>query len=119
MLGTARLRIAIEEHGAGRQLVRVRSWPTASGAAIVIGAMAVAVSVLALTSDADAMTIVLAAAAASLVLRLIYECGAATATIRHALAHPLRPEMQRGTSEPRSSVPGEGVEALPLGTPIG
>ena len=27
MLGSMRLRVAVEEHGAGRQLVRIRSWP--------------------------------------------------------------------------------------------
>ena len=31
MLGMVRLRMAIEEHGAGQQLVRVRSWPRWSG----------------------------------------------------------------------------------------
>ena len=27
MLGPMRMRMAVEEHGAGRQLLRIRSWP--------------------------------------------------------------------------------------------
>ena len=43
MLGSMRLRVAVEEHGAGRQLVRIRSWPRfsrigAGGGARVRGA---------------------------------------------------------------------------------
>jgi O-antigen biosynthesis protein len=108
MLGIARLRVAIEEHGAGRQLIRVRSWPHVPRAAVLLGLLAPAVAILAVVSNADAVTIILGALAAGLLLRLLYECGTATAAIAQALRRPLEP------------VPAEPdpVEALPLGEPV-
>jgi GT2 family glycosyltransferase len=85
LLGVARLRVGIEEHGAGRQLVRVRSWPHAPLATVLVGALASGVALLGAFTDADVVTPVLALVAASLVLRVIYECGAATGMIKRAL----------------------------------
>jgi GT2 family glycosyltransferase len=121
ILGAAKLRIAVEEHGAGCQLVRVRSWPTPSGAAVVLGTLAATISVLALLSHAGAVTAALGGVAAALMLRLMYECGAATATIKHALEHSLRLDVQPldGRHAQRSPALGRTVEALPPGTRIG
>jgi hypothetical protein len=104
----ARLRLAIEEHGAGCQLVRVRSWPYAPKASIALGVLAALVASLALVSDADAVTAVLGAAAVALVMRLVYECGLATVTIRQALRGPA------GAVRAAPSV--DVLEPLPLGT---
>jgi hypothetical protein len=45
VLGAVRVRMAIEEHGAGRQLVRIRSWPhparTGVGLAVLFGVLTV------------------------------------------------------------------------------
>jgi glycosyltransferase involved in cell wall biosynthesis len=38
-LGAARLRMAVEEHGSGKQLLRFRMWPKASRGGIAIGAV--------------------------------------------------------------------------------
>jgi hypothetical protein len=108
MLGIARLRVAIEEHGAGRQLIRVRSWPHVPRAALLIGLLAPAVAIVAVLNGADAVSIVLGALAAGLLLRLAYECATATAAIAHALRRPLEP----APSEP------EVDEVLPLGDPV-
>jgi GT2 family glycosyltransferase len=108
LLGMARLRLAIEEHGAGCQLVRVRSWPYAPKASIALGVLAALVASLALVSDADAVTAVLGAAAVALVMRLVYECGLATVTIRQALRGPA------GAVRAAPSV--DVLEPLPLGT---
>jgi hypothetical protein len=89
MLGAARLRIAVEEHGAGRQLVRVRAWPCAPRVALLLGALVGGLAILGVLSDADAATYALGLAAAALALRLVYECGAAIATIDHALHRPV------------------------------
>jgi hypothetical protein len=88
LLGGARLRVGIEEHGGGRQLMRVRSWPYAPTAALVLGAASCVLAVVASLSDADAATIPLGLIAAALVLRTVYEGGAAIATIRRALRVP-------------------------------
>jgi GT2 family glycosyltransferase len=108
MLGIARLRVAIEEHGAGRQLIRVRSWPHVPRAALLIGLLAPAVAIVAVLNDADAVSIVLGTLAAGLLLRLAYECATATAAIAHALRRPLEP----APSEP------EPAAVLPLGDPV-
>ena len=44
MLGSMRLRMAVEEHGGGRQLLRIRSWPRFSriGAGVALGFAALA-----------------------------------------------------------------------------
>jgi hypothetical protein len=81
------LRLAIEEHGAGNQFIRVRSWPHAPRAAILVAVVAGAVASLGTTTDGDAVTYVLALLAAGFLFRLLYECAAAVATIRRALKH--------------------------------
>jgi O-antigen biosynthesis protein len=85
VLGVARLRLAIEEHGAGRQFVRVRAWPRPRSGALAVSLLAAALAALAAGSGAYAAAIVLGAAAAALVGRLLYECGVACAAIRRSL----------------------------------
>ncbi|HTD79346.1 MAG TPA: glycosyltransferase, partial [Chloroflexota bacterium] len=118
LLGSARLRIAIEEHGSGRQLVRVRSWPHVPTAGLILGVLVAAVAVSALISDADAITMALGAFAAALVLRLVYECGAATLTIKDALQRPLaidRPPEPVAVSDAVPASVAAVEEPLPLG----
>jgi GT2 family glycosyltransferase len=119
LLGTARMRMAIEEHGAGRQLVRVRSWPSVPQAVLLFGALFATIAIVAIVSQLDAVTIALGMCAAATVLRLVYECGVATATIREGLHSPYPSPLD--VSQPSANlmlaVPAaEGVEALPLGS---
>jgi glycosyltransferase involved in cell wall biosynthesis len=88
LLGSARLRLAIEEHGAGRQLVRVRSWPHASALAAGLVGLLAALAGLAVLSSADAVAVALGALALLLSLRVSHECGAAGAMINRALRRP-------------------------------
>jgi GT2 family glycosyltransferase len=106
MLGGARLRIGIEEHGSGRQVIRVRSWPHAPRAAVVMGTLLAGIAGLAVASDADAVTLTLGVLAAAALLRLIYECGAATATIARALHRAPAP------AAPKEATTSEAVGAL-------
>jgi O-antigen biosynthesis protein len=85
LLGVARLRLAIEEHGAGRQLVRVRSWPHAGRGAIALFLSAVALVVLAGLGGGGAATFVFAGLAVAVLLRVLYECGVASAVLRMRL----------------------------------
>jgi O-antigen biosynthesis protein len=86
LLGKARLRLAVEEHAAGRQLVRIRAWPWLSRSGLVTplavavlagGALAIDPSV---TAAGMFGGIALAVAA-----RAAYECGRATAAVRIAV----------------------------------
>jgi hypothetical protein len=116
MLGLARLRMAIEEHGSGHQLIRVRSWPHVPRAAFLLGLLGAVVAVLAVVSDADAVTITLGALAAGLLLRLVYECGTATLAIERGLRHPAETAQQRPASS--AVLEPSARSALPLGEPV-
>jgi GT2 family glycosyltransferase len=119
LLGAARLRLAVEEHGAGRQLVRVRSWPHAPGTALLLGALVGVIALIGLLSDADAVTIALGAVAAALMGRLMYECEAAGVTIKRALQRPREIEVAQADARqlgPLARPSLEAPAALPLGT---
>jgi O-antigen biosynthesis protein len=89
VLGEARLRLGIEEHGAGRQLVRVRSWPHAGWPAVALAILLVFSAVTAGIGHAAAAAILLGSLAAILVLRLLYECSGACAAVRASFAEGL------------------------------
>jgi GT2 family glycosyltransferase len=84
-LGGVRLLMAIEEHGGGRQLVRLRLWPRCSRiglAATLVGAM---LSAAAVHADAWAAAGLFAGGAGALFLAMARACAGATATVLAAL----------------------------------
>jgi hypothetical protein len=88
LLGAARIRIVVEEHGAGRQLARYRVWPRCSRMAVaLLGALAGLTAAAAVDNAAEA-AIVLAAVSGAFVLRLANECGSAMANAIRAIAVP-------------------------------
>jgi O-antigen biosynthesis protein len=89
LLGSARVRLGLEEHGAGRQFVLVRSWPHAGRAALVLLAALAALAALAGAGHAGAAAILLASFAVLTLARLLYECSLACATVRRALGRAL------------------------------
>ncbi len=122
LMGVARLRIAIEEHGGGAQLVRVRSWPHVRRAAIALCVLAAAVATAAGLSDGDADTAVLAVLAGALLARLAYESSLALAAIRAALPRALAPEPAPDASplprlRPRAARASGRVPATSAGHP--
>ena len=80
-LGAARLIVAVEDHGAGNQLVRSRWWPSVSIAGLTAAAGFAALAVAAELDGARPATAVLGAAALWLVLCIGCQCGAAAAVI--------------------------------------
>jgi GT2 family glycosyltransferase len=85
MFGAVRVLMAIEEHGAGRQLVRVRSWPKYSPWAIVLIALAAGLSIWAALDHANVVPAVFGVVAGLLGLRVVQESAAAAAAARYAL----------------------------------
>lgn len=79
--------IAVEEHGAGRQMVRVRSWPHALPSALVTISMLGAVAILAALDHNTTAFVALGAAALVLATRVITECSSATAVVLSAIGH--------------------------------
>ena len=85
MLGSCRLRMAVEEHGRGQQLIRIRSWPHYS--ALVRGLVLVlaAGAADALLSKANGAFICLATLTGFLGFHIVRQSGAATAAIHLAV----------------------------------
>jgi hypothetical protein len=73
--GAVRIRIGIEEHGAGHQLVRVELTPGYSRGALSLIAVLVALSLIALVDGAHVAVLVLLAAAAVLGMRAVRSAG--------------------------------------------
>ena len=84
LLGAARIRMATEEHGSGRQLIRYQVWPRPSGGAFGLLAGAAALALTAGLAGAPVATAILCGAAAAIAVRLHQECGRAVAIARHA-----------------------------------
>ncbi len=88
LLGSVRVRMALEEHGAGRQLVRLRAWPRYSPLGVALTASFVLLSVWAGLDGASLASRMLAAATGLLVVASVKECGLGMASCRTAI----RPE---------------------------
>ncbi len=84
-LGTARLLMAVEEQGGGRQLVRIRWWlcpsPAGPALALLLGGLAVAAEITGVRIPGG----LLGAAALWCAWRAVVDCGAAAADIRRAV----------------------------------
>ncbi|HJQ25700.1 MAG TPA: glycosyltransferase [Blastocatellia bacterium] len=76
-LGATRLRMAIEEHGGGKQLARFRLWPKLPKAGLTLAALTAAVAAGAALDGALAPAMVFGAATLLLGLRMFFESGAA------------------------------------------
>jgi GT2 family glycosyltransferase len=87
LFGSARLRMVIEEHGAGKQLARFLTWPRCSR----LGRMSIAVfaplSILAMAEEAILAAVFLGAAACGVVLAALKDCAVATAALLGSLRH--------------------------------
>jgi glycosyltransferase involved in cell wall biosynthesis len=80
-LGAARLVVAVEDHGAGNQLVRVRWWPSVSMTALALIVCFAALSLAAELDGGSSVGAIFGAAAVWLVLRTGHQCGVAAAAI--------------------------------------
>jgi GT2 family glycosyltransferase len=88
MCGTVRIRIAVEEHGGGKQLVRLRAWARGSGLKIALSCLLAGLAGMAAIEQAWAASVVLGAGAALCALRIGLDCASATAAYLRALKHP-------------------------------
>jgi len=84
-LGAVRLILAVEDHGAGRQLVRWRLWPSASPVVLALALALADLSLFAGLDGARPVAGILGAAAVWLVLRTGRQCGRAAAAVERAL----------------------------------
>lgn len=94
-VGAARLRMAVEEHGAGRQLARFRLWPKPSLPGLAVGLALAGLAAGALLDGAWTVGAVLAAAALVVLARIAQECAGASAALRSAVDPHRRPGASR------------------------
>ena len=84
LLGAARLRVGVEEHGGGRQLIRTSITPHVPAAALGIGVTLWVVTAAALIAQAWVAAVVLGIVSVALSGTVLRECGVATAWLdRH------------------------------------
>jgi GT2 family glycosyltransferase len=109
MLGAVRTRMALEDHGGGRQLLRFRSWPRWSAPGV---AAALLFAVLALGAALDGAWIaaaLLAGVTALVAARWLWESGGATAVLLAATGALLE-GTERTKPSTRFRAPAQGRE---------
>jgi len=93
MFASTRLILAIEEHGGGRQLARVRMWPRFSWSAGLVAGIAIALSATAAVQAEYVATVGLAAVFAAIGIRALQECSTSmrdvSETLRAAVPGPV------------------------------
>jgi GT2 family glycosyltransferase len=106
-LGRARVLMAIEEHGQGKQLVRYRIWPRVGAAWMLrlVGLLGIAIG--AYSAGAWLAAAATAAAAAVVATRLSVESAAACSTLSHALR-----QLQAAPSSPVAEPSRVGTEEV-------
>jgi len=87
LLGAVRVLMAIEEHGAGKQLIRFRTWPRVVPLVLGILGLLVLLAVLVAWDRALIPAAVLGTMAILLAIAAIQDCAIATATYLQALNH--------------------------------
>jgi hypothetical protein len=78
-LGSARMSVAVEHHGDGRQLLRIRSWPRCSAATVALALTFAGLSAGAAHDRAWDAFFALGVVALFVASRTIHECAGATA----------------------------------------
>jgi hypothetical protein len=86
LLGRLRMRMAVEEHGGGKQLLRLRSWPRVSLVSLTLTLLLSGLSILAGLDQAWIASSITGLAAIFLALGSFKDCAAATGTYLQALA---------------------------------
>ena len=113
-LGCARIFTVLEEHGAGKQLLRVRSWPRFSLFSLSLILAFATMAVLAVYGHALGAAAILGAIAELFILRTFYECAAATATVLHVLKQVEGEEQERAVENKDDAVSHSPVSPKPI-----
>jgi GT2 family glycosyltransferase len=87
LFGTARVLMAIEEHGAGRQLVRFRAWPKCAVQGLLLTLLFAALATGAALDNVWTSAAILGVVAVLLAIRTFQECAGAMDTLLRALKH--------------------------------
>lgn len=117
-LGATRMRLVVEEHGAGRQLARLRIWPRCStGGLALIGVFAL-LSGWAAADHAWTASTVLGTVALLLAVRAVSECAVAMATVVGVVADWTLPQHQAGLPSGDGRIGHASVQSIPPREPL-
>ena len=89
LLGAARMRIGVEDHGQGRQMVRARAWPRASLPPLAVALLLASLALAAWLDRSPWAAGALAALALGLAARVAWECGRAMGSLAGAIDRDL------------------------------
>jgi hypothetical protein len=118
LLGSVRLRAAVEEHGHGRQLVRFRSWPRPSRASVVAGVVFAVLAAVAWVDNSVSGAAAVAGLAAFTTLVAVHDCAVATGVFLRALRRNAeRAELLALEDELSQSMNGRPSQARHVGAP--
>jgi O-antigen biosynthesis protein len=118
-LGMSRMRMAVEEHGGGRQLLRFRAWPRCSRVGLALVAIFAGLGAGAAIDGTWIGAIVLGAAALLFAGSMAHDCAAAMGVLLPAVHHHFdepRPEVEAEPSH-NGSMNGVVIEATPRPIP--
>jgi glycosyltransferase involved in cell wall biosynthesis len=82
VVGAARVRLAVEEHGSGKQMVRYRTWPKWTLRGWIVAGICAGAAAGAGADQLWTACAVLGALAVAMAARAVVECGAAMAAMR-------------------------------------
>lgn len=91
MFGSVRVIMAIEEHGGGRQLVRLRAWPQVARTPITLACACAAAGAAVSFLDWMGLAIMLGSCALLVSIRALRDCGVAMAMYLDVHEHAVRP----------------------------
>jgi hypothetical protein len=97
LFASTRLMLAIEEHGGGRQLARIKMWPRFSRVAGFVASISMVLAVLAFDARENVPGILFAGVFAAIAIRTLQECASTmhdVATQLRALAAPVDSKAQ-------------------------
>jgi hypothetical protein len=108
LFGSARVLMAVEDHGSGKQYVRFAAWPRYSRLALALGFLGALIAIVAASEGESFVAFVLGAGAALLSFATISEAGRSQAAILTAAAQQQRHKprefsVNRFDSNPRSA----------------
>jgi hypothetical protein len=116
IFGTARTCMAVEEHGAGKQLLRFRSWPKCSFTGLALILVFALLSIGAALAQVWTASAILGIVALLLAVRMFEECANAMATLLHVLKQPEK-AVEHAKVLDRDAVRGKLETGRPQGEP--
>lgn len=112
VFGAARVRMAVEEHGGGRQCARFRYWPRCSPVSLAVMLLLGVLSTTAFLDGARLAGAILGGAALLFALRSARDCAAGMAALQHCLRRGERPGAEEAAKDER----GDDRQDLPART---